>query len=179
MGGMAAQVATLRAPERVAALVLMDTLSGPLPFVQRDDIEAAIAVVEERGIDGLAAVLADRQGALDSPAHLRLMAERPGYAEFNDRKFRDTAAAAYAGLLRAMFETSDRLDSLSSLSMPALVITGEQDRPIVKPSMAMAEAIPNAELAVIPDAGHSPQFENPDAWWSALSSFLARVTAPV
>jgi len=38
---------------------------------------------------------------------------------------------------------------------------------------------PGAELAVIPDAGHSPQFENPDAWWSALSTFLARVAAPV
>jgi pimeloyl-ACP methyl ester carboxylesterase len=147
--------------------------------VNREEIELAIAVVEEQGIDGLAAALADREGALDSPAHLRVMAERPGYKEFNDRKFRATAAAAYAGLLRAMFETSDRLEELSSLSMPTLVITGEQDRPIVKPSMAMAETIPGAELAVIADAGHSPQFENPDAWWSALSSFLARVAAPV
>jgi len=40
-------------------------------------------------------------------------------------------------------------------------------------------AIPNAELTVIPDAGHSPQFENPDAWWAALSTFLARVDARV
>ena len=179
MGGMAAQVAALRAPERLNGLVLMDTLSGPLPFVSRDEIELAIAVVEEQGIDGLAAALAEREGALDSPAHLRLMAERPGYAEFNDRKFRATAPAAYAGLLRAMFDATDRLDSLRSLSMPTLVITGEQDRPIVKPSMAMAEAIAGAELAVIPDAGHSPQFENPDAWWSALSAFLARVATPV
>ena len=32
-----------------------------------------------------------------------------------------------------------------------------------------------AELAVIPDAGHSPQFENPDAWIAALTEFLASV----
>src|SRR3954451_5461700 len=157
----------------------MDTLPGPLPFVKREEIELAIAVVEEQGVDGLAAALADREGALDSPAHLRLLAERPGYKEFNDRKFRATAPAAYAGLLRAMFETRDRLEELRALSMPTLVITGEQDRPIVKPSMAMAEAISGAELAVIPHAGHSPQFENPDAWWNALSAFLARVAAPV
>jgi pimeloyl-ACP methyl ester carboxylesterase len=31
-------------------------------------------------------------------------------------------------------------------------------------------------LAVIPDAGHSPQFENPDAWWAALTEFLDTVT---
>jgi pimeloyl-ACP methyl ester carboxylesterase len=178
MGGMAAQVAALRAPERIRALVLMDTLHGPLPFVTSDDVELAIAVVREQGIDGLAAALAERGGTLDSPAHLKLVAERPGYAEFNDRKFRATAPAAYAGLLRAMFEAPDRLEALRSLPMPTLVITGEQDRPIVKPSAAMAEAIPDGELAVIADAGHSPQFENPDAWWSALSTFLARVATP-
>ena len=36
----------------------------------------------------------------------------------------------------------------------------------------MAETIPGAELAVIPDAGHSPQFENPAAWLAALEHFL-------
>jgi pimeloyl-ACP methyl ester carboxylesterase len=28
---------------------------------------------------------------------------------------------------------------------------------------------------VLPDAGHSPQFENGDAWWAAVSGFLGRV----
>jgi pimeloyl-ACP methyl ester carboxylesterase len=40
----------------------------------------------------------------------------------------------------------------------------------------MASAIPNAQLAVILDAGHSPQFENPSGWWEALSGFLAGVS---
>src|SRR5690349_20456829 len=53
MGGMAAQFVALRAPQRVAALVLMDTLHGPLPFVTREDIDTAKHVVHERGIDGL------------------------------------------------------------------------------------------------------------------------------
>ena len=57
-------------------------------------------------------------------------------------------------------------------------MTGAQDQPIVGPSRAMADAIPNASLVVIDDAGHSPQFENPDAWWQAISTFLARVAVP-
>jgi len=179
MGGMVAQLMALRAPDRISGLVLMDTLSGPLPFVSRDEIDAATAVVRERGIDGLHAIFEERGSTLDSPAHLRLVAERPGYKEFNDRKFLATSPDAYAGLLSAMFEADERLDALHALPMPTLVITGEQDKPIVKPSQAMADAIPNAELAVIPDAGHSPQFENPDAWWAALSTFLARVDARV
>ncbi|MEY2451391.1 MAG: 3-oxoadipate enol-lactonase [Acidimicrobiaceae bacterium] len=179
MGGMAAQFAALAAPRRLTGLILMDTLHGPLPFVTRDEIELGITVVREKGMNGLAEILAERGGVLDSPAHLRLMAEKPGYPEFNDRKFRATAPEAYAGFLRAMFDAPDRLESLRSLSMPALVMTGEQDGPIVDASMAMADAIPHGELAIIPDAGHSPQFENPSAWWNALSTFLARVASPV
>jgi pimeloyl-ACP methyl ester carboxylesterase len=179
MGGMVAQVLALRVPEHVDALVLMDTLHGPLPFVNRDDIDAAIAVVHDIGIDGLHAIFDERGSPLDSPAHLRLVAERPGYKEFNDRKFLDTSPTAYGALLSAMFEADDRLDPLRSLTMPTLVIVGEQDKPVLAPSLAMADAIPGAELAVISDAGHSPQFENPDAWWDALSTFLARVGASV
>ena len=179
MGGMVAQVIALRCPDRIAGLVLMDTLYGPLPFVSSDDIADAIAVVQEQGVEGLHAIFEERGSTLDTPAHLRLLAERPGYKEFNDRKFLDTAPAAYAGLLTAMFESADRLDSLRALKMPTLVITGDQDKPIVQPSHDMAAAIPGAELAIIPDAGHSPQFENPDAWWTALSAFLVRVGARV
>ena len=179
MGGMVAQVMALRHPERIAGLVLMDTLHGPLPFVTRDDVEAAIGVVREHGIDGLHAIFEERGSTLDSPAHLRLLAEKPGYKEFNDHKFLATSPVAYASLLRAMFDATDRLDRLRSLTMATLVIVGEQDKPLVEPSTAMADAIPDAELAVIADAGHSPQFENPDAWWAALSMFLARVPSPV
>jgi pimeloyl-ACP methyl ester carboxylesterase len=36
----------------------------------------------------------------------------------------------------------------------------------------MAEAIPGATLVVIDGAAHSPQFETPDAWWTAVTEFL-------
>ena len=78
-----------------------------------------------------------------------------------------------------MFESTDRLAALRTLAMPTLVITGEQDKPIVQPSRDMADAIVDADLAIIADAGHSPQFENPDAWWAALSAFLTRLGARV
>ena len=40
----------------------------------------------------------------------------------------------------------------------------------------MAKVIPRARLVVIPDAGHSPQFEHTEAWWDALTSFLEEVS---
>ena len=43
------------------------------------------------------------------------------------------------------------------------------------PSRDIVATMPGAELVVIPDAGHSPQFENPPAWREAMETFLARV----
>ncbi len=91
-----------------------------------------------------------------------------------------SSPAMYAAMLKAITDADsglDRLDDLRGLSMPALVIVGDQDAPFLKPSRRMAEVIPGAELAVIPDAGHSPQFESPEPWWKALRGFLDRLEA--
>ena len=74
-----------------------------------------------------------------------------------------------------MFVQADRTDDLRALRMPALVIAGEQDKPFLGDVERIAGAIPGAELVILSDAGHSPQFENTDAWWHALTSFLGTV----
>jgi pimeloyl-ACP methyl ester carboxylesterase len=134
-------------------------------------------IFEAKGTDGLADILAGSESLLETPAHRRLLTEQPGYAEFNDRKFRSTSSALYAAMAPAFIRVGDRLDQLMMLppSLSVLVVVGEQDRPFVGPAERMAAAIPGASLAVIPDAGHSPQFENPDGWWDALSTFLAEI----
>jgi pimeloyl-ACP methyl ester carboxylesterase len=63
-------------------------------------------------------------------------------------------------------------------SLPTLVMVGDQDQAFIGASERMASAMAGASLAVIPDAGHTPQFESPDAWWDALSAFLGRVSSP-
>ncbi len=179
MGGMVAQYVAMAAPERLDALVLMDTGHGPVRDLDPDLVQGAVSIVRTKGIDALADLLAERESPLETPAHRRLLNERPGYAEFGERKFRATSSALYAAMAPQFLEVGDRLDRLRVLppSLPALVIVGEQDKPFVRSSERMASAIPGGMLAVIADAGHSPQFENPDAWWLALSSFLDRVTS--
>ena len=179
MGGMVAQCMALADPGRLDSLVLMDTSHGPMAGLEPDLVQAAIAVVRTQGVDALADMLAGRESPLETEAHRRLLADRPGYAAFEDEKFRATAAALYAGMAAAFVETPDRLDRLETLpaTLPVLVMVGEEDAPFLEPSERMAAVIPGASLAVIPDAGHSPQFENPGAWWSALSGFLHRVPA--
>jgi pimeloyl-ACP methyl ester carboxylesterase len=172
-----AQFVAHEAPDRLDALVLMDTDHGPIEGLDPQLVEVAVSIVRDRGMGSLAEILAGREGPLDSPAHRRLLAERPGHAEFEDRKFRATSPALYAAMAPRFAGTDDRLEELESLpsSLPALVIVGEQDGPLLGSSERLAAAIPGGSLAVIPDAGHSPQFENPDAWWRALSAFLESV----
>ena len=174
MGGMIAQVLAVSAPDRLAGLILMDTGHGRLS-IPADQLEKIDAIVQEIGIAGLADIQ-ERQtepGPLDSPAHLKLLAERPGYREFNARKLRATSGDMYRAMIAVITGAEDRLESLAAIRVPTLVLVGEQDTPFIKASENMAKTIPGAELVVLPDAGHSPQFENEDAWWGALSGFLA------
>jgi 3-oxoadipate enol-lactonase len=179
MGGMVAQLVATRAPERLDALVLMDTTHGAMDGLDPELVQAAVSIVRDRGMNGLADILATADSPLDSPAHKRILAERPGYAAFEDRKFRATSAALYAAMAPAFSAAPERLADLASLpsALPCLVIVGEQDVPMLDGSREMAATIPHASLEVIPEAGHTPQFENSAAWWDALSSFLAAVPA--
>ena len=179
MGGFVVQLMAIAAPQRVTALVLMDTGHGPVEIPPKM-VAAAVDLVRSGGIDALADVMLGRDSPLDSPAHKRLVAEKPGYAEFNARKFRATSPHLYAALAMQLTSQADTLDGLRALvpAPPTLVIVGEQDKPFLDASRDMSEAVAGASMSVIPDAGHSPQFENPDAWWAALSDFLSSVPAP-
>jgi pimeloyl-ACP methyl ester carboxylesterase len=170
MGGMVAQLMATTSPQRLTGLVLMDTGHGPVDGLDVDLVAAAVAIVRAQGMDALADLVADHPSPLDTPAHRRLLAERPGYAEFSDHKLRTSSAHLYAALAPRFLDTPDRLDSLRRLpaNLPTLVMVGDQDRPFIGPSERMATAIPGGTLTVIADAGHSPQFENPESWWTSL-----------
>ncbi|HVN50750.1 MAG TPA: alpha/beta hydrolase [Acidimicrobiales bacterium] len=172
MGGMIAQVLTLGSPERVGALILMDTGHGSLT-VDADLIDLAVATAREQGIDVVADFMgASDDGPLASDAYRRKVAEDPSYKERGDRNLRKSSPAMFAAMILQISTTPDRLPELPSIAAPTLVIVGEEDAPFLGASRRMAEAIPDARLEVIPGGGHSPQFEAPEGWWAAMSSFL-------
>jgi pimeloyl-ACP methyl ester carboxylesterase len=177
MGGMVSRGVAIRNPARVDALVMMDTSPGPIPGFDPELIEIAATVALEQGKDELKAVL-DMAQTLETPAHLRTIAQRPGYQEFNDRKWDALSPVMWAALVRAIAYQSDDLAAMAGLECPFFVIVGEQDTPFVEVSHAMAATVPGGSIAVIADAGHSPQFENPPRWADALVEFLSSVPVP-
>ncbi len=176
MGGMVVRRFALTAPDRLDALVLMDTAPGPLASLDSDIIDLGVQIAKEQGMDELKRVM-DAFEPLGTPAYDRMLAERPGYREFGDAKWAALSGAMYTRMMVEIRDQPDQLAEMATLACPTLVVVGVEDEPFLAGSRAMAATIPGAELVVIPDAGHSPQFENGAAWLEALRSFLASVDA--
>lgn len=172
MGGMVARRIVLAHPERVQSLVLMDTSPGLPPSIDPDLADAA-AELALTGDMALLRQILDEADTLGSEADQRVRRERPGYGEYCARKWAEIAPASYAGLMRAIVHQPDELEAMRAIACPTLVIVGEEDAHFVPAAHAMADAVAGARLVVVPDAGHSPQFENPDAYFTAVDQFLA------
>jgi pimeloyl-ACP methyl ester carboxylesterase len=86
----------------------------------------------------------------------------------------ETPARALAGALRGMAARPDRTSDLAGIKVPTLVLVGADDT-VTPPdeARAMAEAIPGAQLEIIPDAGHLAPLENPAASNAAILRFLS------
>ncbi len=64
-------------------------------------------------------------------------------------------------------------ERVSEFNLPILVITGDDDRIVpTEQSLRLAEELPNAELAVIPQCGHVPHEECPTVFMQAVTEFL-------
>ncbi|HMG26210.1 MAG TPA: alpha/beta hydrolase [Acidimicrobiia bacterium] len=174
MGGMVSRRVVLAQPARIDALVLMDTSPGPIPGLDPELAELAASIMLDQGKSVLKPLL-DEAGTLESPAHLRLLAERPEMVEYEARNWQTLSPMMWATMLREIVPQPDQLALLAGVRCPTLVIVGEQDTPFLDGSRAMARVVPGAEPVVVRDAGHSPQLENPRPWLDALERFLASI----
>ena len=154
VGGFLALEFNLAHPDRVDALVLEDTGPGYRKDEGRkgwnDTAEAYAVDLDEKDLEGI-----HDSEELDPSVH------------------RNAAGLARAarGILK---QHDDRvISSLESITVPVLIVVGEQDENFVNPSKYMAAKIPGARLEIIPDAGHSPNISQPELFEAAFRSFLA------
>lgn len=168
MGGMLAQEFVATWPERVAKLVLYATTPA---FGGRDPAFAE-AFLKAR----LEPLEGGRSMAEAAPAMLAGMFGPGTDADALPRAIAATAAVpaeVYRETVRCL-TTFDRRADLARIAVPTLLIAGEHDQAAPPKTMQrMAEAIPGARLAVIPDAGHMVHLERPAAFRAALLPFLA------
>lgn len=169
MGGMIIQDVVGRYPARVATLTLVDTSCGfgGVPSEVRQDFLARRLEPLERGLTpadiapSLVTVLVAKQASSAVRERLRasLAALRP---------------EPYKQALRAIV-TTDFRSVLPRISVPTLVIVGEEDT-VTPPSASefLVRNIADAVLVKIPAAGHLTNIEQPEAFNAALETFLDR-----
>ncbi len=171
IGGFLSLRAALTQPQRVRALVLLDTDAGP---------ESAWKKLKYQGMKWGLKHLGPRSIL---PALLPIMLGRTTLreraelrAEYANRFLAMRVDSIRPGI-DAIIARDDLLFRLPQIRVPTLVVVGEEDRPLpVWKSRRIADAIPGAELVVIPRAGHLASIENPEPVTEAVTRFLARLS---
>ena len=165
MGGWTVVGAALARPGLARSLVLADTLGGFTSDRISDRLTARPATAgysTAAGLLGRHPALGDRFCELHpEQAHLYQCLGRMGSAD---------PAVILPRLVAATRDASEA----ARLTMPVLCIVGQED-PLFPPAAvrALCDLLPDARVVEIPGCGHSPYFEAPEAWNSALHQFLA------
>jgi pimeloyl-ACP methyl ester carboxylesterase len=176
VGGMWAARLALAMPERVRALVLLDSFVGAEPAATQTRYFAMLDAVERAG--AFPAPLVEQVVPLYfAPATLTrddgLVA---GFRQALLGMDRERLPSVVA-LGRAIFARESILDRLGEVRCPTLIGVGRHDRPRpVAEARAMAERIPGARFEIIEDAGHISNLEQPARVLALLEDFLAETT---
>ncbi|WP_267420580.1 MULTISPECIES: alpha/beta fold hydrolase [unclassified Curtobacterium] len=139
------------------------------------DIDGVGAVVEGEPIADFFAL--DARGLAEVAWHdpQRGYRDPAGFTDEQRAVQRSNGAAMAAVAGRGMSDPT-LLARLGGVRVPTLVVAGASDR-VVTPAYgrAVAAAVPGAEFAEVPAAGHLPHLEAPEATWAVVDPFLRRV----
>ncbi len=179
MGARLALVLALRHPSVVRGLILESPSAGVHDATERARRRAADeALAGQLERDGLASFvetweaqpLFASQSALPDDLWARLRTERLAHDP------RGLAASLRGAGQGVMVPLHDRL---AVVDCPALVIAGALDAVGLKRAGEVAAGLPAARLEVVPDAGHAPHLEQPEAFLRLAGEHLAVTSSPV
>ena len=166
MGGYISFEIVRQAPERVAKLALINTQARPDTPEATTRRRALIARARDGGLHDV----------MDEILPLLVHPTRTGEAALQ-RLFHDMAddvgAEGFINNQTAIIARADSRPTMATIKCPTLVLTGDQDMLIPNTlSKEMADGIAGAKLVIIPDCGHCPQPERPQATIAAMVEWL-------
>lgn len=171
MGGIVALQFALAHPKYVRSLVLMDTGAAPVGSLS-GVFDGLIPIAREQGMEAAFEIVRSfwqqHAGSTGTPAD-------PALVQRVHDKFCTMDPEAFAAFAEELGNYPSMVERLGEIACPVTVIVGENDSGLRASADTLAAGIPNAELIVIPDAGHSPQEDQPDAWTDAVRGHLGRL----
>ena len=176
MGGYAALHFGLLYPERARSIVVAGAGYGSKPD-ERDAFRRDCAAVADRferePMNEVAATYAN------GPTRQQFRDKDPrGWEAFRDLLMKQSAKG-HALTMRqvqmkrpSIYELGERM---TQMTVPTLIMTGDEDEPCLEPALYMKRSIPASGLVVIPKSGHTINLEEPDFFNRCVLDFVTAV----
>jgi pimeloyl-ACP methyl ester carboxylesterase len=178
MGGFATLHFGFRHPRRALSLCVAGCGYGAEKG-QREkfhaEVDTVAAFLDTQGIEAFAAKYAY------GPTRVQFENKDPrGFDEFRHQLAEHSAVGArntQLGVQRERPSLYDLVDQMKALTVPTLILTGDEDWPCLQPALLMKQAIPTAALSVMPNCGHTINLEDPDQFNRLVGDFIVQVDA--
>jgi pimeloyl-ACP methyl ester carboxylesterase len=178
MGGFAALHYGLEYPQRARSLVVAGCgygAEGDKREQFQAEVEATAQLIEQSSGEAFAARYSE------GPTRVQFQNKDPrGWSEFREQLAEHSmqgAALTMRGVQKARPSVFDLKDRMRRLTVPTLILTGDEDDPCLVPNVFMKRTIPSAALNVFPNSGHTINIEEPGRFNSVVAEFLTQVSA--
>jgi pimeloyl-ACP methyl ester carboxylesterase len=178
MGGFATLHFGFRHPTRALSLVVAGVGYGAEKEQQakfKGEVEGVAKSLLSDGMEKFAGKYAY------GPTRVQFENKDPrGFAQFKTELGEHSAlgsANTQVGVQGQRPSLYDLLDKMRAMTVPTLVLTGDEDWPCLAPSVLMKREIPSAALAVMPNCGHTINLEDPDLFNQIVGDFIVQVDA--
>ena len=178
MGGFATLHFGLAFPERALSLVVAGCGYGAQPGKReqfQQEVEQTARHIETQGMTKAA-----KSYAL-GPTRVQFQNKDPrGWAEFAELLAEHSSAGSaltMLGVQRRRPSLYELVDRMQRMTVPTLVVTGDEDEPCLEPALLMKRSIKTAGLVVIPNSGHTINLEEPALFNRCCDDFFHQVEA--
>lgn len=177
MGSASTLQYAIRHPARTRSITLTSIGSGS--DMKPGEFAAGMEVLAELTLKSGIRALAEHYGS--TPTRYRLKDKNPPeYKNFIEQ----LAAGSALGITNTMRGVQEKRpplyahkEKIAALSVPALVVLGEEDEPCIKPSHFLKENLPGARLEIVAKTGHAVNLEEPALYNRLVLGFIEGVEA--
>ncbi|MGI9422039.1 MAG: alpha/beta fold hydrolase, partial [Hyphomicrobiaceae bacterium] len=178
MGGFATLHFGLTYPDRALSLTVAGCGYGAEKG-ERDKFRAEAVVsstlLEEKGMAAFTEAYAH------GPTRVQFENKDPrGFAEFKEMLAEHSnigSARTQMGVQRERPSLYDLEAELRALTVPTLIVSGDEDWPCLEPGIYMKQCIASAGLLIVPNTGHTVNLEEPALFNQGVADFIAQVEA--
>jgi pimeloyl-ACP methyl ester carboxylesterase len=176
MGGFATLHFGFTYPDRARSLSIGGCGYGAEPDRRRqfaEETEATAARIEQAGMAKVAETYAL------GPSRVQFQNKDPrGWREFYDQLADHSdkgSAQTMRGVQSRRPSLFDLTEEMKKITVPTLIINGDEDWACLQPGILMKKNIATAALAVMPNCGHAINLEDPDVYNRHLDEFFQAV----